>query len=103
MDLEDYRKLASIPIAASASGSGIGSMSDDGRMAKFQVLCRIDAYADYVAEIEAATAEEAVELACEEHDDYCWEFRGTIEFDDRKYVALDIRGDEIEGAELGDF
>ena len=32
-------------------------------MTKFNVLCRVDAYVDYVAEVEAVDAEEAAQLA----------------------------------------
>ena len=52
-------------------------------MPTFTVLCRIDAYADYIAEVEADDAEEAAELARYNHDDYKWEHDQTAEFDDR--------------------
>jgi hypothetical protein len=69
----------------------------------FTVLCRIDAYADYVAEVEADNAAEAAELARENHGDYKWEYDQTAEFDDRLYVTLNDDGDEIEGTLVGDF
>jgi hypothetical protein len=72
-------------------------------MLKFTVLCRIDAYADYVATVEADDAEEAAELARENHGDYKWEHEQTAEFDDRFYVTLDGDGDEIEATRVGDF
>ncbi|HVN01679.1 MAG TPA: hypothetical protein VMT68_15860 [Caulobacteraceae bacterium] len=72
-------------------------------MATFIVLCRIDAYADYVAEVEADSAEDAAELAQDNHDDYKWEYAHTAEFDDRFYVTLDADGDEIESTRVGDF
>ncbi len=64
-------------------------------MPTFTVLCRIDAYADYVAEVEADSAEAAARLAEDSHGDYTWEHHQTAEFDDRFYVTLDANGDEI--------
>jgi hypothetical protein len=72
-------------------------------LTKFQVLCRIDAYADYVAEVEATDAEEAAQLARDGHEYYDWEFHQTAEFDARLYVTLDKNGDEIESTQVGDF
>ena len=72
-------------------------------MPTFTVLCRIDAYADYVAEVEADNAAEAAELARENHGDYKWEHDQTAEFDDRLYVTLNDEGDEFEGTQVGDF
>jgi len=72
-------------------------------MPTFTVLCRIDAYADYVAQVEADNAADAAELAGENHGDYKWEHDQTAEFDDRLYVTLNDDGDEIEGTQVGDF
>ena len=72
-------------------------------MPTFTVLCRIDAYADYVAEVEADSAEEAAGLAQDNHEDYKWEYSQTAEFDDRFYVTLDADGDEIEATRVGDY
>ncbi len=69
----------------------------------FEVLCRIDAYADYVAVVEADCAEEAAEQASEDHQGYEWEHRGTAEFDARLYVTLDKDGWEIEATEIRDL
>ncbi len=69
----------------------------------FQVLCRIDAFADYVAEVEADDPEAAAKLARDNHADYIWEHRSTPEFDARLYVTLDADGDEIERTRIGDF
>ena len=69
----------------------------------FDVLCRIDAFADYVAEVEAEDAEEAATLASDNHGDYKWEHRFTQEFDARLYVTLDEHGNEIEETQVGDF
>jgi hypothetical protein len=65
-------------------------------------LCRIDAYADYVAIVKAASAEEAAQLAYEDESDFKWEPQGVVEFDDRFYVTLDRDGCEIDGTEVGD-
>ena len=65
-------------------------------MPKFTVLCRIDAYADYVAEVEADSAEEAALLAEANHGKYEWEHEQTAEFDARFYITLDAEGREIE-------
>jgi hypothetical protein len=69
----------------------------------FEVLCRIDSFADYVAEVEAEDAEEAAALAHDNHHDYKWEHRFTQEFDARLYVTLDDAGNEIEETQIGDF
>ena len=69
----------------------------------FEVLCRIDAFADYVAEVEADDAEEAAALAHDDHGDYKWEHRSIQEFDARLYVTLDDAGNEIEETQVGDF
>jgi hypothetical protein len=66
----------------------------------FEVLCRIDAYTDYVAVVEAESAVEAAELASDDHGAYQWEHRSVQEFDDRLYVTLDKGGCEIEGTEV---
>jgi hypothetical protein len=72
-------------------------------MKRFDVLCRIDAYADYVATVEAESPEQAAELARDDHGDYRWEYHQTAEFDDRLYVTLDPAGCEIERTMVGDF
>jgi hypothetical protein len=72
-------------------------------MPKFQVLCRIDAFIDYVAEVEADTAEEAAELASDDHNSYKWVRDSESEFDDRVYVTLDAEGNEVESTQCGDL
>jgi hypothetical protein len=71
-------------------------------MPTFTVLCRIDAYPDYVAEVEADNAEHAAELAKENHGDYKWEHDQTVEFDARYYVTLDDDNAQIEASRTGD-
>ena len=72
-------------------------------MPKFTILCRVDAWVDYVAEIEADDAEEAAYLAKEAGGELTWEPNGVVEFDARGYVALDGNGDEIEASRCGDW
>jgi exonuclease VII large subunit len=72
-------------------------------MPTFSVLCRIDAFADYVAKVRAKTPEEAAELAEANHARYKWVHHQTAEFDDRLYVTLDAEGNEIEATQVGDF
>jgi hypothetical protein len=70
---------------------------------KFNLLCRVDAYVDYVAEVEADDAEEAAQLANQDFSGrYTWEQHGTQEFDARLYITLDENGDEIDGTQAGD-
>jgi hypothetical protein len=76
------------------------SASPDITRGRFEVLCRIDAYADYVALVEADSAQEAAELAYDDHGAYRWEHRAVQEFDDRLYVTLDKDGCEIEATEI---
>ncbi|MGE0830487.1 MAG: hypothetical protein AB7O04_14200 [Hyphomonadaceae bacterium] len=72
-------------------------------MAKFRVLRRVDAYLDYVTEIDAPTAAEAAEIAYRDEEKYRWEAHGHAEFDARLFVALDTEGNEIDGTQQGDF
>jgi hypothetical protein len=72
-------------------------------MPKFAVLCRIDAFADYVAEVEACDAAQAARIAQKLHGSLNWEHKQTLEFDARLYVTLDDDGREIEATQRGDF
>jgi hypothetical protein len=71
-------------------------------MPTFRVLCRVDAFIDYVAEVEASDPEDAAYLA-KEGPKLDWERQGEVEFDDRLYVTLDENGDPIESSQCGDF
>lgn len=71
-------------------------------MPRFQVLCRVDAYVDYVAEVEADDAEDAAWLAKEDVT-LSWVRQGESEFDGRLYVTLDKDGVEIERTQCGDI
>ena len=67
----------------------------------FTVLSRVDAYVDYITEVEADTAEEAVDLAYDGGPDVVWEPYGVMEFDARRVVALDDEGEEIDSTARG--
>ena len=69
----------------------------------FEVLCRFDAFADYVAHIEADNAKDAAWLARESHGEFHWRRRSVCEFDARLYVTLDAEGDEIESTKISDL
>ncbi len=66
-------------------------------------MSRKDAFVDYVTEIEADTAQQAVNIAHEGGDEIVWEEWGTVEFDARHVVAVDENGWEIENTARGDF
>lgn len=68
----------------------------------FEVLRRVDAYADYIAVVRAGDAKEAAQLAYDDERAFSWEPQGVVEFDARLYVTLDRDGSEIEGTEIGD-
>jgi hypothetical protein len=70
-------------------------------MPTFTVLSRVDAYVDYVAEVEADSAEEAADLAYDGDPSVKWQERGVVEFDARRVVALDEDGEEIEETARG--
>jgi hypothetical protein len=72
-------------------------------MPKFQVLCRIDAFADYVAEVDADSAEEAAQLAHDDHAAYTWIEDGVQEFEATVYVTLENDGSHREETAVGDF
>jgi len=72
-------------------------------MPKFKVLSRKDAFVDYLAEVEAESAEKAVELAFDEAPGIVWKEYGVVEFDAVHMVALDDKDFEIESTARGDF
>ncbi|MBA3812857.1 MAG: hypothetical protein H0X27_14650 [Caulobacteraceae bacterium] len=72
-------------------------------MPKFKVLCRVDAYVDYIAEVEADDAEEAADFAEDNASDYSWEEQGAVEFDARGYVTLDAKNNELDHTRRGYF
>lgn len=72
-------------------------------MPTFKVLSRVDAFVDYVAEVEAETAEEAADFAYDDGQGLIWKPQGTVEFDARRVVTLDSDGEEIEATARGKF
>ena len=72
-------------------------------MQTFKVRRRVDAYVDYVAEVEADDPQEAAELARDGEGAFEWEEEGPCEFDTRMFVALGPDGSEIDGTECGDL
>jgi hypothetical protein len=71
-------------------------------MAVFTVRKRVDAYAVYVAEVEATSAEEAAKIARQTEDSQKWREETFVEFDARSFVALNADGEEIEETSQGD-
>jgi len=69
----------------------------------FRVRRRVDAYVDYVAEVEADSPQAAAALASDDESQFLWEEEGPCEFDARLFVALDQEGFEIEDSEVRDF
>ncbi len=68
----------------------------------FKIISRVDAYVDYVTEVEAETAKEAVDLAYDGlKSNLKWVQRGVVEFDAAHVVLLDVNGGEIEGYSRG--
>lgn len=72
-------------------------------MPLFQVLCRVDAFVDYRAEVEAQDANEAAETARDRHAAFDWRRTGQQEFEASCYITLDGDGLEIAETECGDF
>ncbi|WP_122465925.1 hypothetical protein [Brevundimonas lutea] len=70
-------------------------------MPKFQVLSRVDAYVDYTCEVEADSAEEAVDLAYSGDVPVTWDKQGVVEFDAVRMSAIDERGEDIDGYTRG--
>ncbi len=64
-------------------------------MAKFRILRRVDAWIDYVAEIEAASADAAARRAYEGDASLTWSCIGHEEFANSRIVALDEDGEEL--------
>ena len=101
LSLAAYTRLASSRLDSDAAAP-LDLQPDDPSAPRFSVLCRIDAYADYVAVVEANSPEDAARLAADEPEAYRWEFQQTAEFAARMYVTLDDNGNEIDGTEVDD-
>lgn len=72
-------------------------------MPVFTVRRRIDAYVDYVAQVDARDAREAARVAAEDEKVLDWQEEGPCEFEDRCFIALDAQGDELEHTEVTSF
>ena len=70
-------------------------------MPTFTILSRVDAYVDYTCEVEADSAEEAVDLVYNGLVDVEWENQGTVEFDAVRMSAIDRNGEDIDGYTRG--
>lgn len=75
----------------------------EGVCPTFQVLRRVDAFVDYIADVDAATADEAAALASDDETLFKWKRVSVAQFDARSFVALDENGDEIDETLRGDF
>jgi len=69
----------------------------------FNVLRRVDAFVDYVTQVDAADEKSASETALREEDTLEWRRVGEHEFDARLCVTLGADGKEIESTQVGDF
>ena len=72
-------------------------------MPTFQVLRRVDAFVEYIAEVDSDSADEATARAYDDETLFKWEQVSVAQFDARSFVALDEDGDEIEATQRGDF
>jgi hypothetical protein len=70
-------------------------------MPKFTILSRVDAYVDYTCEVEAGSAEEAVDLVYNGDVAVTWEQQGVTEFDAVRMSAIDEHGNDIDGYSRG--
>jgi hypothetical protein len=64
-------------------------------MPKFTVVRRVEAFVDYVAEVEADNAEQAAEIADQDEEKLEWTLDETFMLDDKLFVTLDGDGNEI--------
>jgi hypothetical protein len=70
-------------------------------MPKFTILSRVDAYVDYTCEVEAESAEEAVDLVYMGDVKVAWTNHGVTEFDAVRMSAIDKNGEDIDGYTRG--
>lgn len=70
-------------------------------MPKFTILSRVDAYVDYTCEVEADSAEEAVDLVYDGDVKIDWKESGVTEFDSVRMSAIDEDGNDIDGYTRG--
>lgn len=72
-------------------------------MPKFKVLRRVDAFVDFIAEVEADSADEAAAKADQDEGKFEWQRDGVHHFDARVFVTLDDDGNEVKSTQRGDF
>lgn len=70
-------------------------------MPTFTILSRVDAYVDYTCEVEADSAEEAVDLVYMGDVEVTWRSHGVTEFDAVRMSAIDADGNDIDGYTRG--
>ena len=70
-------------------------------MPKFTVLSRVYAYVDYTCEVQADSAEEAVDLVNMGDVEVTWQRQAVTEFDAVRMSAIDADGNDIDGYTLG--
>lgn len=70
-------------------------------MPAFTILSRVDAYVDYTCEVEAGSAEEAVDLVFNGDVPVTWDKQGVVEFDAVRMSAINEQGDDIDGYTRG--
>lgn len=66
-------------------------------MPTFTILSRVDAYVEYTCEVEAVSAEEAVDLVYGYYVDVDWKPVGVVEFDAVRMSAINADGEDIDG------
>lgn len=72
-------------------------------MSVFKVKRIVDAFVIYEADVEAETAKQASELASRNEDAYEWGTGDSVEYDARRFVTLNDKGDELEETACGDL
>lgn len=70
-------------------------------MPVFTILSRVDAYVDYTCEVEADSAEEAVDLVYMGDIKVDWKNQGVTEFDAVRMSAIDEDWNDIDGYTRG--
>ena len=70
-------------------------------MPTYTILSRVDAYVDYTCNVEADSAEEAVDQIYEGLVPVTWDRQGVVEFDAVRMSAVDERGEDIDGYTRG--
>jgi hypothetical protein len=69
-------------------------------MPKFIIRRYVDAYSVQETEVEAETAKEAAIKAANGEEELDWSDEEIVTFDNRRFVAANVFGDEISGSEV---